>query len=52
MKKYNPIIVALNGGAVFLILNYGGVYKWGVLTIFTLIQLFIYYFFYSKNKKL
>ena len=50
MKKYVVFFSAINAGAVYLILHYGGTSKWIILSLFTCSELLLWYFF-VRNKK-
>ena len=50
MKKYVVFFSAINAGAIYLILHYGGTNKWTILSLFISAELLAWYFF-VRNKK-
>ena len=52
MKKYVVFFSAINAGAIYLILHYGGTNKWTILSLFIGAELLAWYFFERNNKKL
>ena len=52
MKKYAVFFSAINAGAIYLILHYGGTSKWTILSLFICTELLAWYFFVRNNKKL
>ena len=43
VKKSNSILAAAISGCVYLILHYGGIYKWWIFIIFLIISFLGYY---------
>ena len=52
MKKYVVFFSAINAGAIYLILHYGGTNKWTILSLFIGAEFLAWYFFVSNNKKM
>ena len=50
-KKYNLLIAAFNGAAIYLILHFGGIYKWWAFGLLIGAEALLYYLFIKKIKK-
>ena len=49
-KKYiGAAIAGIGSGIVYLIMHYGGAYKWWILGLYVVIAFLACYFFISRN---